>query len=69
MKSTNNVSLHLKAMDKFLEPGFLFLPLLLVMHLGLPLESVQTQIHPISMWEYYCVLELMRNELIKSVID
>jgi hypothetical protein len=39
IKSTNNVSLHRIAVAKSLDPGFLFLPLLLVIHLGLPLES------------------------------
>lgn len=39
MKSTNNVSLHRIAVAKSLDPGFLFLPLLLVIHLGFPLES------------------------------
>jgi hypothetical protein len=39
MKSTNSVSLHRIAVARSLDPGFLFLPLLLVIHLGLPLES------------------------------
>jgi len=39
MKSTNSVSLQRIAVARSLDPGFLFLPLLLVIHLGLPLES------------------------------
>lgn len=45
MKSINNGSLHLKTIARFLEPGFLFLPLEFVIHLGLPLESENPIIH------------------------
>jgi hypothetical protein len=45
MKSTNNVSLHRIAVAKSLDPGFLFLPLLLVIHLGFPLESGKERYH------------------------
>lgn len=41
MKSMKIVSLHLRAIAKFLEPGFRLRPFVLVMQRGFPLESVQ----------------------------
>lgn len=54
MKSRNNGSVVFKAVDKSLELGILFFPLLLVMFLGFPLES---DIKYIYGWLHYNVRE------------
>lgn len=41
MKSMKRVSLHLRAMAKFLEPGLRLRPLVFVMQRGFPLESIK----------------------------